>query len=264
MPAPFVLIKNLLKATFLSVIFRLSLIRHLLLAFALFVLAACSKVPLFSELKEGEANEIMAHLLEQKIDCTKVSGKEGLWILEVPQEDFALAMNTLQAMGLPRQKLMKMGDVFQKSGLVSSPTEERIRFIDALSQELSDTLMKVDGVVAAKVHIALPNNDPLSEKTLLPSAAVFIKFRPGYDVESSTPDLKNLVTKSVEGLTFENVELVMSPAEIMPPKPKAESAGFLAQWQQKMSSGVFAAVCVVAGFALALVVLVLMRKKITA
>lgn len=243
---------------------RLSSLLRPLLVLALFMLAACSKVPLFSELKEEESNEIMAHLLEQKIDCTKVPGKEGLWILEVPQEDFALAMSTLQALGLPRQKLMKMGEVFQKSGLVSSPTEERIRFIDALSQELSDTLMKVDGVVAAKVHIALPNNDPLSEKTLLPSAAVFIKFRPGYDVESSTPDLKNLVTKSVEGLTFENVELVMSPAEIMPPKPKAESSGFLAQWQQKLSPGVFAAVCAGGGFVLAVLVLVIMRKRLTA
>lgn len=251
-------------ATFFPVIARLSSFIRPLLVLTLFVLTSCSKVPLFSELKEEESNEIMAYLLDQKIDCSKVPGKEGLWILEVPQEDFALAMSSLQAIGLPRQKLMKMGDVFQKSGLVSSPTEERIRFIDALSQELSDTLMKVDGVVAAKVHIALPNNDPLSEKTLLPSAAVFIKFRPGYDVESSTPDLKNLVTKSVEGLTFENVELVMSPAEALPPKPKAESSGFLAQWQQKMSAGAFAALCAGAGFGLAVLVLVLLRKKIIA
>ncbi|GAA5149750.1 hypothetical protein GCM10023213_47870 [Prosthecobacter algae] len=241
----------------------LSKLRWLLPLLLTLLLAGCSKVPLFSELREEEANEIMAHLLEQKIDCVKLAGKEGMWILQVPAEDFPLAMQTLQALGLPRQKLMKMGDVFQKSGLVSSPTEERIRFIDALCQELSDTLMKVDGVVAAKVHIALPNNDPLSDSTLPASASVFIKYRAGYDVESITPDLKNLVTKSVEGLTFENVELIMSPADAIPPPPKTQAANPLQEWQTKLPFWAIPAGSAGAGFLFASLLLGLLRKKAT-
>lgn len=224
-------------------------------------LASCGKVPLFSELKEEEANEIMAHLLQQKIECVKVPGKEGMWILQVTQDDFPLAMQTLQAIGLPREKLVKMGDVFQKSGLVSSPTEERIRFINALSQELSDTLMKIDGVVAAKVHIALPNNDPLSDVNTPASAAVFIKHRPGYDVETFTVDLKNLITKSVEGLTFENVELVMSAAEMTPPPPKSPASTGLAAWQAKLPPWAIPAGSAGGGFILAMLVTGLLRKK---
>lgn len=203
----------------------------------------------------------MAHLLEQRIECVKVPAKEGKWILQVPKEDFPLAMSTLQAIGLPREKRVKMSEVFQKTGLVSSPTEERIRFIDALSQELADTMMKIDGVVAAKVHIALPNNDPLGEKTVPASASVFIKFRPGYDIESTTPDLKNLVTKSVEGLTFENVELILSPAEATPPPPKGADAGLAAQLQSKVPMWAVASGTGVVGFLLALMVLPLLRKK---
>lgn len=239
----------------------LSSLRRLLPLLLVFVLASCGKVPLFSELHEEEANEIMAHLLEQKIDCSKVAGKEGMWILQVPQEDFPLSMQTLKALGLPRQKLMKMGEVFQKSGLVSSPTEERVRFIDALSQELSDTLMKMDGVVAAKVHIALPNNDPLGEKTLPASASVFIKFRAGYDVESSAPDLKNLVTKSVEGLTFDNVELIMSPAEAVPPPPKVTPPNALAGWQARLPGWAVPSAAAGGGFLAALALVSLMRRK---
>lgn len=240
--------------------FRLSFRQFLLVLLPLLALS-CSKVPLFSELREEEANEIMAHLLEQKIECVKIAAKEGMWILQVPQEDFPLAMHTLQAIGLPREKLVKMGDVFQKTGLVSSPTEERIRFINALSQELSDTLMKIDGVVAAKVHIALPNNDPLSDRTTLASAAVFIKYRAGYDVESSTPDLKNLVTKSVEGLAFENVELVLTLAEMTAPPPKVLSASGIAEWQAKLPPWAIPVGSAVGGFALALAVFGLARKK---
>jgi type III secretion protein J len=228
------------------------------------ILISCSKVPLFSELHEEEANEIMAHLLEQKIECVKIAAKEGLWILQVPPDDFPLAMHTLQALGLPRQKLMKMGEVFQKSGLVSSPTEERIRFIDALSQELSDTLMKIDGVIAAKVHIALPNNDPLSDRSTPASASVFIKFRAGYDVESSTPDLKNLITKSIEGLTFENVELIMSQADAIPPPPKNDAhgdSGILAEWQAKLPPWGIPAISASGGFLIAAIFFAAMRSK---
>lgn len=225
------------------------------------LLAACAKVPLFSELREEEANEIMAHLLERKIECVKVAGKEGMWILQVPQEDFPLAMHTVQALGLPREKRVKMSEAFQKSGLVSSPTEERIRFIDALSQELSDTMMKIDGVVAAKVHIALPSNDPLSDKQTPPSAAVFIKFRAGYDVETTTPDLKNLVTKSVEGLTFENVELVLTPAESAPPPPKELAQTGFSGWQSRQSPWLVPTGSAAIGFVLAAGVILLARRK---
>ncbi len=237
-----------------------SLIRLCLPLLALFS-AACSKVPLYSDLDENEANEIMAHLLEQRVECEKSAGKEEKWALKVSQEDFPLAMRTLQAVGLPRDKLVKMGDVFQKSGLVSSPTEERIRFINALSQELADTLMKIDGVVAAKVHIALPNNDPLGEQTTPASAAVFIKYRTGYDVESSTPDLKNLVTKSVEGLSFENVELVMTAAEMEPPRPKPADENLFTAWQSRLPFWAVPAISAGGGFVLAFLVVSLGRKR---
>jgi type III secretion protein J len=191
-----------------------------LLFVSLVLLSSCAKVPLYSTLTEEEANEIMAHLMAKNIACTKLAGKEEAWILQVSPDDFPLAMQSLASVGLPKEKFQKMGDIFQKSGLISSPTEERIRFINALSQEISSTLMKIDGVLSARVHVALPNNDPLSDKTTPPSAAIFIKYRAGYDIESATPDLKNLVTKSIEGLTFENVELVMSQGSEVEPPPK--------------------------------------------
>lgn len=236
---------------------------RLVLAISFLMLASCAKqVPLFSDLREEEANEVMAALLEREVPCTKVPGKEDKWALQVDAEDFPFAMQTLQAMGLPRQSFQRMGEIFQKSGLVSSPTEERVRFIYALSQELSETFMKIDGVVAARVHIALPDTDPLAEETNPASAAVFIKCRPGYNLASSTQDLKSLVTRSVEGLKSDNVELVISSAEAMEPvrrRKEAEptkAAGLLAQlppW------GVPAAAAG-GGFLLAAAIFLLFRK----
>jgi type III secretion protein J len=234
-----------------------------LLAFLTLTLVGCGRVPLFSGLGEDEANEMMARLMEKNVECVKVPGKEDKWVLEVTQEDFPLAIQTLESIGLPRHKTAKMSEVFQKSGLVSSPTEERIRFISALSEELAETLTKIDGVIAARVHISLPNNDPLSDRSTPASAAVFIKYRAGYDVESSTPDIKNLVTKSVEGLTFENVELVMTPTEMEPPQPKQMPVGSLAARLAALPTWALPAASGLGGFAMAALMFVLFRKKQT-
>src|SRR5262245_28542674 len=129
-----------------------------LLATAL-VTAGCSQQQLYSKLPEREANEMMAVLAKRGISCTKSAGEEGTWNLTVPGASFADAVETLASLGYPKDEYADMGKVFQKSGLVSSPSEERIRFIYALSQELSKTLSEIQGVLSARVHIVLPNND---------------------------------------------------------------------------------------------------------
>jgi type III secretion protein J len=232
-------------------------VRFGLLVLCLALLSSCAKVPLYSNLAEEEANEIMAHLMMKNIECTKLAGKEEAWILQVSPSDFPLAMQSLASVGLPREKFQKMGEIFQKSGLISSPTEERIRFINALSQEISSTLMQIDGVLSARVHVALPNNDPLSDKTTPPSAAIFIKYRAGYDIESATPDLKNLVTKSIEGLDFENVELVMSQGTNVEPPPKEIPKS----WFDSLPPWGMPAASAAGGILLATVFFTILRKR---
>ena len=65
------------------------------LLLALF-LAGCGQVPLFSELSEPEANEMMAILLQRDIPCTKTAGKEERWVLKVAQADFSRAVDLLR------------------------------------------------------------------------------------------------------------------------------------------------------------------------
>ena len=193
-------------------------IAPLMLALAL---AGC-QVDLYSGLTEQEANEIVAALSTDGIAAEKQrsdaaagggTGSTGAWLVRVDEGRLANALEVLRAQGLPHDRYASMGDVFQKQGLVSTPAEERMRYIYAVSQELSQTLRTVDGVVAARVHVVIPANDPLSDKIRPSSAAVFIKHRPDVDLRLLGPAVKDMVAHSIEGLSADQVSLSLFEAQ---------------------------------------------------
>lgn len=183
-----------------------------------FALAGCGEQDIYSKLTEGEANEIVAALGQADIASSKrEAGKEG-WSVAVGEDQFARAVDVLRAKGLPRDKYASLGQVFEKKGFVSSPIEERARLNYGLSQELSHTVSEIDGVVEARVHLAIPEADPLSDKIKPSSAAVFVKYQPGFDLRGETGAIKALVTNSVEGLSYDRVSVVMVASQVARPE----------------------------------------------
>ena len=182
-----------------------------LAAAALALLAGCDKeATLFAGLEETQANLVMAALLDDGISCHKVEGAEGTWNVMVFESRFADAVNLLSSLGLPHRSYSGVSEVFKKTGMISSPSEERIRFMDALAQDLARTIiLSIDGVVDARVHVVLPENDPFSRNALPSSASVAIRARWDADLTERVPAIKGLVKNAIEGLVYDKIHVTV-------------------------------------------------------
>ena len=186
---------------------RVPPVRVLLLASVLLV--ACGEESLYSRLGEQEANEMIALLSEAGLSATKSGNVDGEFTVTVPSDAFAAAVAVLQRNGLPRMRYETIGDVFAREGFVSSPLEERARLNFALSQEIAHTLSSIDGVVLARVHLAVPQRDDLDDEVPLASASVFIKHRHNVDLSGSVGQIKALVVDGIENLSYDDVTVVL-------------------------------------------------------
>jgi type III secretion protein J len=190
--------------------------RLLLPGAAALLLAACGMQDLYTELTEQQANEMVAVLRNAGVNAEKELREGKTFAVTARQSEFARAVTLLHASGYPRDTFDNMGRVFKKEGFVSSPLEERARLIHALSQEIANTIAHIDGVVVARVHLAVPEKDPLVDKPHPAAASVFIKHRAGKDLSGSVGQIKALVVNGIEGLPYDNVTVALFPAEPWP------------------------------------------------
>ncbi|MCA6116463.1 type III secretion inner membrane ring lipoprotein SctJ [Bradyrhizobium sp. WSM 1738] len=195
------------------------MVKPAVLALMLCALAGC-QTELYSKLDEREANDMIALLHKYGIAAERSFAKDGTSQISVEERQLPQAIELLKANGLPRRTFTNMGEVFKSSGLISSPTEERARFIYALSEELSRTISDIDGVLSARIHVVLPKNDLLRQDATPSSASVFIRHDARAPLKSLLPHVKMLVANSIEGLSYEKVSVVLVPVE----RPAIEAA----------------------------------------
>ncbi|MGB3122867.1 MAG: type III secretion inner membrane ring lipoprotein SctJ [Pseudomonas sp.] len=165
------------------------------------MLSGCGEsVELHRQLSEQEANEVIAELADKHIRAQKVPAKEGVTV-RVSAADISRAVRTLEAAGLPKVARITMGQTFRKEGVISTPLEERARYIYALSQELEATLSNIDGVIVARVHVVLPERVAPGEPVQPASASVFIKHDPRLEPDNIRARVRRMVASSIPGMS---------------------------------------------------------------
>ena len=230
---------------------------------ALLLVPACGN-EIVHGLGETQANQVVAALAEQGVAAEKgreEGAKGDRWTVTVPADDRTRALAVMRENGLPRSSGRGLADVFPKSSLIPTPTEERAMMMQAVMGELERTLETIDGVTLARVHVVIPPGAEVGlPRGAQSSAAVLLKTRPGSSVDRAA--VRRLVARGVEGLVEERVTV-----EVFEGAPRGAAAGgavsrvgpFLVHpasaWALRIAVACTAAVIAVMGVALAAVVL---------
>jgi type III secretion protein J len=194
------------------------------MVFAAALLSGCG-VELEHGLDERQANQVATLLGSQGIEADKQAeeGQGATYKIVVPRAEAGRAFALLEAHDLPRRSERGLAETFAPGGLLPSPVEERARYAAALAAELERTLEGVPGVAAARVHLALPADEPLvgDSARARPTASLLLKGRPTL----SESELRRLVAGAVHDLQPSDVSVAIAPQVVEPATPPFDRVG---------------------------------------
>lgn len=198
------------------------------LAFALAAALAGCQAPIAAALSEDEANRVVVALDRGGVEAWKEVDPqaEGRHRVLVPREDSARALSVLHDEELPPRATPGVLDALGRSSLVPSAMAERAQYVAGLAGDLERTLGAVDGVLAARVHLSLPEPGPLGDRPASTStASVLLKFR-GANPPVDVAAVQHLVAGAVAGMRVQDVAVVLLARPATPAAPERQLAHF--------------------------------------
>ena len=128
--------------------------------------------------------------------------------IKVPTKDVMGLRIKLAQEGLPAHGVIGW-EKFDSQEFTRTDFEQRINKMRAIQGELSRTIMMIDGITNAKVHIVSPKQSLFLEEKSEATAAVYLKTKRGSELDKkSIRGIVTLVSRSVEGLKASNVTLI--------------------------------------------------------
>ncbi len=161
---------------------------------------------LFTDLDDADASLIIQNLKDNRIPYKLVKGGTAIMI---PEENVYEIRLNLASQGLPKGGVGKGFALFDETGFSTSEFVQKINYQRALQNELANTIMALEEVDYARVHIAMPKESIFIEDEKPAKASIVIKPRQGQKINpGQVQGIVYLVAKSVRGLDPENISIV--------------------------------------------------------
>ncbi len=161
--------------------------------------------PVFASLGEADKAAVLAALQTANFKA-HVDADTGA--VEVPAADVAAARIMLAGQGLPKAAASGL-DVLGAMPLGSSRAVETARLKSAAESELAASIMAIDGVDHASVHLAAGEQSVFIRDTAAPTASVFVRLAAGRSLsEAQVRAIVHLIAASVAGLSPDRVSVV--------------------------------------------------------
>lgn len=161
---------------------------------------------LFTDLDDADASMIIQNLKENHIRYKLVKGGSAIMI---PEENVYETRLNLASQGLPKGGVGKGFALFDETGFSTSEFVQKINYQRALQNELANTIMSLEEVDYARVHIAMPKESIFIEDEKPAKASIVIKPKQGQKINpNQVQGIVYLVAKSVRGLDPENISIM--------------------------------------------------------
>lgn len=175
---------------------------------------------LYANLDDKDAGEVVDALKNQGIDY-KLDDKDGA--IMVPAAKVHETRIKMAVLGLPRGGSAGF-EILDKntSGFGVSQFMEKARYTRALEGELARSIMTIDGIHSARVHLAIPKQTVFIREREKPTASVVVTLLPGVNLDKKQVDaIVHLVASSIPKLVPDAVTVVDQSGNLLSSKEKS-------------------------------------------
>jgi flagellar M-ring protein FliF len=196
---------------------------------------APSYATLFNNLAPEDASKIVEKLKEQDVSYVLEDG--GKTVMVPKQHVYDLRLS-LAGQGLPQASVIGY-EIFDRTNLGISDFVQKVNYRRAIEGELARTILTLEEVEAARVHLVVPEKTLFKEDEKPATASVVLKLRTGSPLRRETVQgIQHLVSSSVEGLETSHVTIVDSRGHLLSEVNKGSSLAALTSTQYELQQKV--------------------------
>ncbi|MBC7324545.1 MAG: flagellar M-ring protein FliF, partial [Moorella sp. (in: Bacteria)] len=186
--------------------------------------------PLFTSLQQRDAAAVVEKLKEMKVPYQLAA--EGTTIL-VPKEQLYQVRLDLASAGVLNSS--QGFELFDQKKLGMTDFERNLDYQRALQGELQRTIVAMNEVEDARVHLVIPQPSVFLQEQQPPSAAVMLKLKPLAQLKpEQVRGIMELVAASVAGLKTENIRVIDVYGNVLSEGLAGSETAPLSQKQQNL------------------------------
>lgn len=177
---------------------------------------------LYEGLREADAAQIVTELEKQGIPYRLAdSGRRIL----VPEGDADKARVVIAGSGITTGGVVGF-ELFNEADMGLTEFAEKVNYQRALQGELARTIMMMDGVAFARVHLSLPERTLFRAAKANPRAAATIQTVPGRSLDARQVEgIQRLIASSVSDMPAQEVAVLDAKGDLISLAPPIASAG---------------------------------------
>ena len=176
------------------------------------ILQQPERTTLYASLPDAEKSKVQDALKNMGVDVTldPTTGE-----ILVPVEDYHRSRISLAAQGLPSSAPDGYSTLTDLP-MGSSRSVELMRLKQTQEIELAKSIREIEGVISARVHLALPEKSVFVRNQLPPTASVFVQLPNGRSMASGQVNaIIHLVSSSVPNMTKEDVTVIDQNGQLL-------------------------------------------------